>query len=128
MFTASVDETVVPDYVVVKVGGDVDISSEDQFRQALAEAAERHRPLVIDLADVGYFGVCGVRCLLEVELSPTGVQKSPVLIAPSGGVVIRILQMVGLTERWPVFSGVEQVSPTAASDLEGPAGPRVCRR
>ncbi|MBT8228149.1 MAG: STAS domain-containing protein [Dactylosporangium sp.] len=54
-----------PGHGQLVVHGDVDLSTEDDFRDALTAAAASGRPLVVDLTRVTFLGSSGVAALFE---------------------------------------------------------------
>ncbi|HET9059056.1 MAG TPA: STAS domain-containing protein [Acidimicrobiales bacterium] len=78
--------------VVVKVRGEVDIASVDEFRRAVS-AAPTERPLVVDVDEVDYLDSAGVAVLFQrAKSGPLEVVAGP--RCP----VRRVLEVVALDQ------------------------------
>jgi anti-sigma B factor antagonist len=88
-------ELVRGDLPVLKVDGDIDLSTADQLRTALEEALSSDPNLVIDMAGVTFFDASGLRVILQVAASRDG--SCPLTLVNAQRVAI-VLEMVGLSE------------------------------
>jgi anti-anti-sigma factor len=68
----------------VVITGEIDLATAEQFRKILREAAEKYRPLVVNLTDVQYLDSAGVAVLFDqARRSPLEVIVGPgCLVAP----------------------------------------------
>jgi anti-sigma B factor antagonist len=80
---------------VLRVEGEIDISTADQLRSALKAALSVDPAVVVDMAGVTFFDASGVRVVLEVAESRDGVGPLTLLNA---GRVAWVLELVGLNE------------------------------
>jgi anti-sigma B factor antagonist len=89
----------VGDTVVMTPRGDLDILVQNQLRQALADACDRHRNVLLDLADVRLVDSSGLSLLVRAHQRAKTKGGVVCLAAPS-----RFLQTVLYTMRLhPVF-------------------------
>ncbi len=97
-----------PGHVVVSVTGDIDMTTEQAFRDALMrEVAKPARRVVADLAGVVFMASQGLRVLLAVNqrLEAAGGSLVVACVQP---VVARMLSLTGLDEVIPVAGGVAE--------------------
>lgn len=73
----------------LRVSGDIDIDTYEQFKRIVAAAAARPHPVIVDLTDVQFLGSIGIHVLLENRSRLHSVQ------ARTGSVVARALALVG---------------------------------
>lgn len=101
---------------VVDVSGEVDMSTCAQLAAALDRGREPGVPLVVDLADVGFFDASGLRALLAAN---DGSRKrgAPLRVVPSRAVDL-VIEVAGVRHLLAVF-------PDRRRALEG--GPAVSR-
>lgn len=79
---------------VVKLAGDLDISSVEQLRSVVAElVAERPRALVFDMRELRFMDSAGIAVLLGAVSQVESVR----LLSPSRA-VRRVLELTGLTD------------------------------
>lgn len=99
----------LPDVVVLKVGGEIDMTTapalENAVRQALSERPAR---LVIDLTGAQFFSSAGIAVLM---LAHRGSDEVALRVVASDRVVLRPLELTGLTDDLDIY-------PTLASALD----------
>lgn len=68
----------------VVITGEIDLATADRFREVLRDAAESHRPLVVNLTDLEYLDSAGVAVLFDqARRAPLEVIVGPgCLVAP----------------------------------------------
>jgi anti-anti-sigma factor len=80
---------------VLRVDGEIDLSTSEKFRTALEEALATHPRLVVDMGGVTFFDATGIRALLQAAESLNG--GGPLQIC-SCAHLARVLHLVGLTD------------------------------
>lgn len=80
---------------VLHVRGEVDMATADQLRSALKNAMSADPAVVVDMQDVSFIDLSGVRVLLEVAASRNGEGPLHLVHAPS---VARLLDLIGFDE------------------------------
>ena len=80
---------------VLRVEGEIDISTAEQLRTALEKALSRNPKVVIDMAGVTFFDASGLRVVLQLAASRNGAGPLQLFNARQ---VARILELVGLSE------------------------------
>ena len=88
-------ELVQGDPPVLRVDGEIDLSTSERFGAVLQEALAAHPRLVVDMAGVTFFDATGIRALLQVAESLNG--DRPLQIC-NGAHLARVLQLVGLSD------------------------------
>ena len=78
---------------VLHLEGEIDISTSDQLRAALADALVVDPHVVIDMTGVTFFDASGLRVVLEAAASLDG--SSPITLLNARRVA-RVLELVGL--------------------------------
>ena len=118
-------------FTVVKVSGNLDLTSRDQFDRYLTEARRGSRQLIIDMSDVTFMDT---GCLAVIM----GHYKR---LSASGGLVLagaryrpaKALWITGLADRLPLYESVDDAiaggppaapQPSAAGE-EPPAGQQL---
>ena len=93
---------------IVTLRGGVHAQDNDEFSSALAELAERQRPLVVmDARELGYVNSRAVGALAEFSRRARLAGGRLVLVAP-GPTVSKILQAVGLLSFVPTYATLEE--------------------
>jgi anti-anti-sigma factor len=80
---------------VLRVRGEIDVSTAQQFRTSLEEAVCSDPTVVIDMGGVTFFDASGLRVLLQVAATRNGAGPLPVI---GGSRVARVLRIVGLSD------------------------------
>ncbi|CAM3355103.1 STAS domain-containing protein [Kibdelosporangium persicum] len=96
------------DATVVRVAGEIDRWTEDDFAQAVDESM-RGRPtrLTVDLRDVTFMGTSGLRVLVEAQ-HETQRMRIVLGVVPGRGVARRSLEITGLDQMLRVFPTVAE--------------------
>jgi anti-anti-sigma factor len=79
---------------VLRVDGEIDLSTAEQLRTALEEALAADPAVVVDMAGVTFVDAAGIRVVLQVAASRNGDGPLTLLNAAR---VKRLLDMVGLS-------------------------------
>lgn len=97
-----------PGHVVVAVTGDLDMTTELAFREALlAEAARPARRVVADLTGVGFMALAGLHVLLAANQRVKAAGGS-LILAGAPPVVARVLSLSGTDEVIPMAADVKE--------------------
>jgi anti-anti-sigma factor len=99
-----------PGCLEIGVQGELDLAVTDRLTQALGSVAE-HREVLLDLAQCDFVDSSAVEAILHAEAALTAEGRRIVVVG-AGGQVLRVLTLMGLTERGLVY----------ASGAEAPAG------
>lgn len=93
--------------VVVRVAGDIDLASEEDFADALLDGLNRGASvLLVDLSDVTFLGSAGLHVLLQANRDAVRRHCS-LRIAHGGSFAARVLGVAGLDQVLPVFATAE---------------------
>lgn len=92
----------LPEAVVVRPRGEVDLFTAPVLRRYLTDAAQRHGTVVIDLRGVGYLDASGVHV---VEDFAHGNTRILIVCMPP---VQRIIEITKLFEAIPVFPTLDR--------------------
>ncbi len=87
--------TVTGDPSVLKLDGEVDVSTAPLLRSALEDALAADQRVVVDMAGVTFFDAAGLRVVLQVAAGLNGAAPLTLLHAER---VERILELVGMTD------------------------------
>lgn len=115
LLTVSVDAA--DQVTVLCLEGEVDALSVGELDRALARAAQRTVPVIIDVSNLGYIDSSGFRAIYQAsEHIPVSIVVSP------GAVLSRTIQLAGISARIPIFPDIETAS-TQAANSRSEAGP-----
>lgn len=104
-FTA--DSTVVADWVVVHVSGEVDVYSAPVLRARLdANIREGHHRLVVDLSGVTFMDSTGLGVLVG-RLKLTRVRQGTIVLAGVRDRVAKVFNLTGLDKVFAIYDNVE---------------------
>jgi anti-anti-sigma factor len=109
--------------VVVHVAGEIDLATEDDFAEALAQGLDTDAALiVIDLTEVSFLGSSALRVLLEANMGAEAKQRQ-LRIALGSSFARRVISVAGLDQILDVYETVAQAigsrrvaEPTHGSD------------
>ena len=87
-------EFIEGDPPVLRVDGEIDLSTADLFRTALEDAVSTHPNVVVDLARVSFLDAAGLRVLVQVAATRNGAGPIPLVNAQR---VAWVLDLVGLS-------------------------------
>ena len=95
---------------VVRVSGELDISTHERLGEQLSKVANGKLPIVVDLSSCDFIDSSGIRALLlgvkAVEANSKGTGAFS--IASPGPQVRRILEMTGVDRTVPVHGSVDE--------------------
>ena len=100
---------------VVEIGDGLDLSSVARWEAEVAKAATRTRTVVLDLADVEFVDSAGVHGIFRMLASLDGQGKQLVLVAPSGGRIRRVLEILDV----PALAGICETREEALVQVRG---------
>jgi anti-sigma B factor antagonist len=104
----------VHDVPVLRVTGDVDLSTAAQLRAASDDLLARRAGLiVIDLSEVSFLDSAGLKVLDEVQQQALDSNGRIALVC-SQRRLLRLLEITGLDERFPIHA-----TPESAATAEG---------
>ena len=106
-FVVEVDDGVDP--VVVRVGGELDLSTAPNLVQALEEAAPLSAAIVLELSDVGFIDSSAIGALLTSGRARTSA-GGRLQIGSRSAAVDRILEVTGLSETSEAFEVLPQTA------------------
>jgi anti-sigma B factor antagonist len=95
--------------VVVRVVGELDLSTQEQLRNPLVDAAEAGNTVVVDLTECEFIDSSGIRALLlghEAVASNEG-DGNRLMLAGVQPQVQRVLEMTGVGEAVPMHESVD---------------------
>lgn len=93
---------------VVRVSGELDLASHGKLEDALARALDSAPELVVvDLAEVEFMDVVGMRAILRSRERAGSAGKQLVLAAPTPG-VRRLLSLTGQQQAFRTFASVPE--------------------
>ena len=87
---------------VVEIDDGLDLSTIARWEAEVAKAATRTRTVVLDLAGVDFVDSAGVHGIFRMLASLDAQGKRLVLVAPSGGRIRRVLEILDV----PTLAGV----------------------
>lgn len=85
----------VDGHVVVRVEGELDLSDVRRLRDVLATVAESAAVVVLDLADLSFVDLCGLRAFHDAHEAAARRGSRLVLMSP-GPAVTRYLELTGI--------------------------------
>jgi len=101
--------------LLARVEGEVDISNVDDLRDRLTASVEDGRAgVVLDLSDTDYLDSSGLRLLMDLREWLRERGQSLEIVAPSGGAVRRLIELIELEGPLSVHETTEAAA-TAAS-------------
>jgi anti-anti-sigma factor len=80
---------------VLHLGGEIDIATVDEFRDELEKAAALGAEFVVDMTDVTFIGVCGLRAMFSVARCLNGRGPLTVVHAPGVSLLVDVLGLRG---------------------------------
>src|ERR1700674_1543606 len=96
---AAFDRISLEDQELIKVRGEIDLCNGPLFRNAIAEAAQAGRPVVIDMTGCTYLDSYCVNTLLQIAERPHLAVR---VIAASGSAAQRIFELTGISRVVPL--------------------------
>jgi anti-anti-sigma factor len=91
-------------YLLVRLVGEIDMSQEAPVRRAFTAALAAGRAAVlVDLCDVRFLAVVGTDWVDAVVGELTGEGRAVAVVYADNGPVRRLVTLLGLDRRWPVY-------------------------
>ena len=105
---AELIEQPVSDTVLVRVSGEVDYLTANDWHDAIAVGlAQQPRRLVVDLGEVEFFGSPGLAVLVQARVRAQQQRTEIVLVCP-GPRVRRVLELTGLLELFTLTTSADE--------------------
>jgi len=99
-------EPVSGDVVVIVVDGEFDIGSRNLISDAVTMVVHRgHRKLIVDLGATTFLDCASLSALLTAVAPLRDDPEAAVVLAGAGGIVARLLDLVGVRQHLPVAAG-----------------------
>ena len=94
--------------VLVRIEGEIDLSTAPQFERELMESANNGQSLIVDLCDVDFMDSTGIGVLVRTSKKITERSSSMALVCAKGP-VRKVLEVSGLDGVIPLYSDLESV-------------------
>lgn len=95
--------------IVVQVSGELDIAGASRTGEAIAEAVSTAaRGLVVDFSSLDFIDSSGVAMLFGLARRLTSRRQQLCVVAPEGGPVARVLDIVEFEKAAPVVGTLDQ--------------------
>ncbi len=110
---------------VIRTPAEIDITTADQLRAALLEAAAGEHPMVVvDMTSTGFCDSSGIHALLRARNRIASDGGDLRLVIPADGVVARIITLTGLDTVLRCFPSLADAvaGPPAVRPLKPPIG------
>lgn len=109
-YRLELDTDALPEALVARPLGDVDMAVAPDLRAALLAAVEQHSPgcLVIDLGAVDYVDSSGIELLFRVHAATRAEGVELIVVAPPGTSAGRLLGLVAMTDIGEVRESLPQ--------------------
>lgn len=95
----------LPEVVVLKVHGEIDLWASTAFRRGLRRAADRQKPIFLDMKHLSYFDTAGANVIDEF-MPPLSERDALVAIISPAPLLRKVLGLLGLDRRVPCFPSV----------------------
>lgn len=106
-------------FPVVRVRGELDLANIARFRATIREAGMLARgAVIVSFIETTYCDSLTVHALLAFRSHADGQDAALMLVLPSGGTPRRVLDIVGVTRRLPVFRTVAEAVAAASETME----------
>jgi len=92
--------------MVVFAVGEIDLATSPTLQEALVEAVESRRHLVVDLSAVSFLDSTGLGVLIRTQKRIAATHKSMSLVGPTG-MVAKVLRITGIDEAIPVHPNLD---------------------
>jgi len=94
---------------VVRVSGDIDLTTHEQLAEQLAKAAEAGGPVVVDLSSCEFIDSSGIRALLRgLKATEENDRSASFSIAAPAAQVSRVLELTGVNETITLYESVDE--------------------
>ncbi|MQA83136.1 MAG: anti-sigma factor antagonist [Streptosporangiales bacterium] len=94
------------DCSVIEVGGEIDVYTAPQMRDAISDALQARPRVVVDTTRVTFMDSTGINVLFNAHKQATENGGWLRLVAREG-TVLKVLRLCGLDTKIPVFSSVD---------------------
>jgi anti-sigma B factor antagonist len=113
------DTGALPEALVARPRGDVDMAVTPDLGEALLVAVEEHsaRCLVVDLGEVDYVDSSGIELLFRLHAALHAEGRDLIVVAPPGSNAARLVGLVAIAD-------IGEVCPSLADALDRCAGRR----
>jgi anti-sigma B factor antagonist len=113
------DKDMLPDALVARLRGDVDMAVTPELGEALLAAVDEHSAgcLVVDLGSVDYVDSSGIELLFRLHEALSADGPDLIVVAPPGSNAARLLGLVALSD-------IGDVRPSLGEALDRCAGRR----
>jgi anti-sigma B factor antagonist len=92
--------------MVVFAVGEIDLATSPTLQEALVEAVESRRNLVVDLSAVSFLDSTGLGVLIRTRKRIAATHKSMSLVGPTG-MVGKVLRITGIDQAIPVHPNLD---------------------
>jgi anti-sigma B factor antagonist len=92
--------------MVVFAVGEIDLATSPILREALVEAVESRRHLIVDLSAVTFLDSTGLGVLIRTQKRIATTRKSMSLVGPNG-LVAKVLRITRVDEAIPVHPDID---------------------
>ncbi|MBP2325181.1 anti-anti-sigma factor [Kibdelosporangium banguiense] len=102
--------------VIVRVAGEIDLASEEDFATALGSGLAASAPIILlDLTGVTFLGSAALHVMLEANRDAEQKHRS-LRVAHGGSFAARVLGVAGLDQVLAVFETVESALSSSAGE------------
>jgi len=102
---------------ILRVSGEIDLSTASRLGQAIEGARIPGSPLILDLTGVGFMDSAGARVLAVADDAATA-QRAPLLLVPSE-YVSRVFEIAGLGPAFQLYGAQSEAVEAARGILAG---------
>lgn len=102
------------DHVVISVAGDVDLAAHTRFQNDVDRAWDGSVDLVVECSRITFLDSMGLRVLVHAMQRATANGRGIALRSPSQP-VLRVLELAGVKELFPVAGAASDAEPNPAS-------------
>jgi len=101
-------------FVIVTVGGEIDISTVSGLRERLFELAETGQPLIVDLEQISFIDSAGLGALVGASrlAEARGGSLHAICAQPQ---TQKLLWLTGVNRRIPLFSSLDEAVESMAA-------------
>ncbi len=93
------------DHSLVRLMGEVDLSSSPRARKAILDSLSRGLPLLVEMSDVSYLDSSGVASLVE-GFQQAKTQDLKFGLVGVGAAALGVLELARLDKVFPIYSSV----------------------
>ncbi len=105
------------DAVVARLSGELDLSGAPSTGEAIADAVPSSaHALVVDFSSLDFIDSSGVSMLFELSRRLSSRRQELHVVAPAGGPIARVLEIVEFRHAAPVHESLERALEAASTD------------